>query len=77
MKRPSLLTTGVAGSVVIALCCFTRVLVILFAAVGISAWLGYVDDVLFPALAIFIGLVFYALYRRDKSGSSECCGKNP
>jgi mercuric ion transport protein len=76
VKKPSLLTTGVVGAVIVALCCFTPVLVVLLAAVGLSAWLGYIDYVLFPALAMFIGLVVYAVYRRDKTASSECCGKD-
>ena len=32
-----LLTTGITGTVVAALCCFTPVLVILFGAIGLSA----------------------------------------
>ncbi|SHF37575.1 mercuric ion transport protein [Modicisalibacter ilicicola DSM 19980] len=72
MKKPSLLTTGVVGTVLVALCCFTPVLVVLFATVGLSAWLGYLDYVLFPALAIFIGLTIYALYRRNTSRSGGC-----
>ena len=71
MKKPSLLTTGVVGTVIVALCCFTPVLVILLAAVGLSAWLGYLDYVLLPALAIFIGLIFYAWYRRGASHSDK------
>lgn len=64
------------GTVIVALCCFTPVLVVLLAAVGLSALLGYLDYVLLPALAIFIGLIVYALYRRNKSGSSECGDKD-
>lgn len=78
MKKPNLLTTGVVGTVIVALCCFTPILVILLATVGLSAWLGYLDYVLFPALAIFVGLTFYALYRRGtghgvKSSEVEQC----
>lgn len=71
MKKPGLLTTGAVGTVLIALCCFTPVLVVLFATVGLSAWLGYLDYVLLPALAIFIGLTVYALYRRKTSRSHD------
>lgn len=76
MKRPSLLKTGIVGTVIVALCCFTPVLVLLFAAVGLSAWLGYLDYVLFPALALFIGLTIYALFRRNTSRSSDCGDKD-
>jgi mercuric ion transport protein len=49
---------------VTALCCFTPVLVILLSAVGLSAIVGYLDYVLFPALAIFIGITLFALIKK-------------
>ncbi|WP_312226486.1 mercury resistance system transport protein MerF, partial [Stutzerimonas nitrititolerans] len=49
-------------SVVAAVCCFTPVLVVLFGAIGLSAWVGYLDYVLFPALGAFIALTLYALH---------------
>ncbi len=61
-----LLGTGVTGSVIAAICCFTPALVVLVTAVGLSAIVGYLDYVLFPALAFFLGLTGYALYRRSK-----------
>jgi hypothetical protein len=59
-----LLKVGVAGTVIAALCCFTPVLTLLLAAVGLAALTGYLDYVLLPALAIFAGLTGYALWRR-------------
>ena len=56
--------TGIIGTVVAAVCCFTPALVILFGAVGLSAWLGWIDYVLFPALFASLGLVAHALYLR-------------
>ncbi|QCF26486.1 mercury resistance system transport protein MerF [Hydrocarboniclastica marina] len=67
MKRPSLLTTGIVRTVIVALCCFTPVLVVLLATLGLSAWLGYLDYVLLPALALLIGVTAYALYRRARN----------
>ena len=61
-----LLGTGITGSVIAAICCVTPVLVVLVTAVGSSALVGYLDYVLFPALAFFLGLTGYALYRRSK-----------
>ena len=58
-----LLKTGIIGSVVMAICCFTPVLVIAFGVVGLSAWIGLIDVVLLPALVIFICLTGYALWR--------------
>ena len=62
-----LLTTGIIGTVIVALCCFTPVLVVLFGFVGLSAVLGWLDYVLFPALAFFIGLTIYAVWRRQRN----------
>ena len=66
MNDKKLLSTGIVGTVVAALCCFTPILVVLLGAVGLSAALGWLDYVLFPALAFFIGLTIYAVYRRQK-----------
>ena len=62
-----LLTTAIIGTVIAALCCFTPVLVVLFGIVGLSAVLGWLDYVLFPALAFFIGLTIYAVWRRQRN----------
>jgi len=67
MKNSSLLKTGITGTVLIALCCFTPVLVILFGAVGMSAMVGYLDIVLLPALTIFIGITLFALWKKTKA----------
>ncbi|MBW6507804.1 MAG: mercury resistance system transport protein MerF [Rhodobacteraceae bacterium] len=61
-----MLTTGIVGSVIAALCCFTPILVVLFGLVGLSALLGWLDVVLFPALVFFIGLTIYAVWRRQR-----------
>ena len=66
MNDRKLLGTGIVGAVIAALCCFTPLLVVLLGAVGLSAMLGWLDYVLFPALAFFIGLTIYAVYRRQK-----------
>lgn len=51
---------ALAGTIVVAVCCFTPVLVLLFAAIGLSAFTHYLDYVLFPALAILIILAIYS-----------------
>lgn len=61
-----LLGIGIVGTVVVAHCCFTPVLVILLGVVGLSAMLGWIDYVLFPALAFFIALTVYAVWRRQR-----------
>jgi len=49
MSDKALLKTGIIGTVIAALCCFTPILVVLFGAVGLSAVVGYLDVVLLPA----------------------------
>ena len=58
---------AVGGTVVTAICCFTPVLVILFATVGLSAFTPYLDYVLFPALAIFIVLTVISYIKWKKA----------
>ncbi len=71
MNDRKLLRTGIIGTVIAAICCFTPVLVILLGAVGLSAWLGWLDYVLFPALAIFLGLTGYAFYRLKRKPAAQ------
>ena len=63
MADNRLLKRGLIGSAVMALCCFTPILVILLTTVGLSAIIGYLDIVLLPALGIFILITFYALWK--------------
>ena len=66
MNERTLLGTGLAGTVIAALCCFTPVLVVLASVVGLSATVGYLDYVFRPALVFFIGLTAYAVWRRNR-----------
>jgi len=50
------------------LCCFTPVLVLLLGVVGLSGLVGYLDFVLLPALAAFVGIVAYAYLKRTQEG---------
>jgi mercuric ion transport protein len=61
-----LIAGGIVGSVVAALCCFTPILVVLLGAVGLSAWLGYADYVVMPALVFFLLLTVFALNREQR-----------
>ena len=64
MTDKGLLRVGIIGTVVAALCCFTPVLVVLLAAVGLSAAAGWLDYVVWPALVLSLGLTVCALWRR-------------
>lgn len=61
-----LIVTGIVGTVIAALCCFTPVLVVLLGAVGLSVALGRIDYVLLPALTFFVALTVYAVWRRQR-----------
>jgi mercuric ion transport protein len=70
MNNRSLFRTGVVGSVVLAICCVTPVLFLAFVAVGLSAWTGWLDIVLIPALVLCLALTFWA-WRRCRR--NEAC----
>ncbi len=65
--KDRLLQIGIIGTIIAAICCFTPVLVVLLGAVGLSALIGYLDIVLLPALAIFLVITGYALWKRSKT----------
>ena len=72
MQDPkTLIRIGVAGTVLVALCCFTPLLLILLGVIGLSALTGYLDYVLLPTLAVFIGVTIYAIQRKRKDDA--CC----
>lgn len=71
MKDGTLIKTGVIGTIIAAICCFTPVLVIGLGVVGLSAWLDWLDYVLLPALAAFVGMTAYGLWRRQRVAA--CC----
>jgi mercuric ion transport protein len=64
MQDRALITTGVVGSIVAAICCATPLLAVAFGALGLTAWLAKADYVLIPALIICLGLIGVGLYRR-------------
>ncbi|CZX96400.1 mercury resistance system transport protein MerF [Salinicola sp. V024] len=72
MANPkTLLRVSVIGTVLVALCCFTPILVVLLGTLGLAALTGYLDYVLLPALVFFIGLTCYAVWRKKKHDA--CC----
>ena len=68
--KPKLFSASITGTVIVAVCCFTPILVVLFAVLGVSAWLGWADMVLLPLLAICIALTVYAWFA-GKHGSTS------
>ena len=59
--------SALVGTLLAAVCCFTPVLVILLGAVGLSAIVGYLDFILLPALALFILITLFALWKKSKT----------
>jgi mercuric ion transport protein len=64
MRDCALITTGVVGGALTAICCATPLLAVVFGALGLTAWLAKADYVLIPALVICLGLIGGGLYRR-------------
>lgn len=73
MNDRKLLRTGIAGTTIAAVCCFTPALVALLGLVGLAAWLAWIDYVLWPALVLFAGITVYALVRRFGPRAAACC----
>lgn len=71
MKDATIVKTGIVGSVIAAICCATPALVIALGAIGLSVWVGWLDYVLLPTLAAFLGLTAYSLWRRNRAAA--CC----
>lgn len=66
MNDKKLLKAGLIGAVLSCVFCLTPVLVVAFGALGLSAWVGGLDYVLFPALGMFVLMIAYALILRRK-----------
>ena len=75
MAKRRLLGVGIGGSVVTAICCFTPALAILLGALGLAAWLAWLDYVLVPLLLVFLGLTGYALLA--KARPADACAVPP
>lgn len=64
------LYASIGGTILVALCCFTPVLVIALAAAGLAAFTPYLDFVLFPLLAVLV-VVTWISYRRYRLASRQ------
>ena len=71
MTNSNLLKVGITGLIIAAICCFTPFLVVLLGALGLSAWLGWLDYVLLPVLFVALGLIAYGLWRQRRA--ADCC----
>lgn len=56
---------AVLGTIAVAICCFTPILILLLGTVGLSTLTSYLDYVLWPTLALLVLITFLA-YRKWK-----------
>ena len=66
---------GIIGTIIAAICCFTPALVILLGFVGLSAWLAWLDYVLLPSLALFVGITLFAAIRMTRKPADQADAK--
>jgi mercuric ion transport protein len=71
MNNDKLLKTGVVGTILAAICCFTPALVILLGSIGLTAWLSWLDYILLPALVLFAGITCFAFMKRKPTCDTE------
>ena len=65
MRDRTLIATGAFGAALAAICCMTPLLVVVFGAVGLTAWLAKADYVLIPALILCLALVAFGASTAD------------
>lgn len=61
-----LIGTGLVGSAVAALCCFTPALTIILGIAGLSRWRDGVDRMALPALALFAIMLYAGIVLRRR-----------
>lgn len=67
MQKERLFKTGLWGTIVTAICCFTPLLPWLLGLLGVAALTGYLDYVLFPLLGTFLIITIYAAVTRRRA----------
>ena len=73
-KSQAYIKAGGIGALIVAICCFTPLLVILLGVVGLGAVSGYLDYLLLPALLAGLGLLAYGIVLRKKE-HTVCCDR--
>ncbi len=61
------LLAAITGTILVALCCFTPLLVIVLGVVGLSALTRYLDVVLLPALGAMIIITIIAFRKWQRA----------
>ena len=68
MQEGKLFKTGLWGTIVTAICCFTPLLPWVLGLVGLALLIPYLDYVLFPLLFLFLGIAFLGWHRARRTG---------
>lgn len=65
--------TGIFGTLITAICCFTPLLAGTLTAAGMAAAIAWLDIVLLPLLGLFLGILFFGLAgkAREKARAAE------
>ncbi len=66
-KAKKTFITALVGTVVVAVCCFTPILVSALSVIGLGILIPYLDFILFPALLllIFITIISYVQWKKS------------
>lgn len=62
-KLTGLARLGIIGTALTCIACFTPLAVTLLGVIGLAGWAGYLDYILFPLLAVCVGLLLVAFAR--------------
>ena len=66
-RNKSLIKTGAIGATIMGVCCVTPALVLILGSLGFSVWVGWLDVVLLPGLAISVAVMGYGFWRLKSS----------
>lgn len=64
---------GGLGAAIVALCCFTPILVWVVIAAGLAGVVAYLDYVLLPLLAVALFVTYAGVKRVQKQHAKETC----
>lgn len=69
-RRTKGFVAAIMGTVLVALCCFTPLLVVTLGLVGLSVLTPYLDYILLPALGVMIivTIISYRKWRPSRAG---------
>jgi mercuric ion transport protein len=73
-RRTKGFVAAIIGTALVALCCFTPLLVVTLGIVGLSFLTPYLDYILLPALGVMIivTIISYRKWRQSRAGGGEC-----